>query len=467
MGEAYPLSREKLCPILGFYTVRNLEEGVNVCQDILYFGGLGHTASIASQDPEAIREFSETVNAGRIIVNSPSAQGGIGDIYTRIHPSLTLGCGAGGQNITTDNVSVSNLINIKRVTKRMVNMKWFRVPPQIYFEAGAFDTFFTKEIKEMGVHRAFIVCSGSAIRQGATQKLENYLQQAGILTAVYSDITPDPTVETVVSGAEAMKKFGPDLIVAMGGGSPIDAAKAMWLFYENPDIRFDDLRMRFMDIRKRIVRFPELGRKARLIAIPTTSGTGSEVTSFSVVTDAKTGAKYPLADYAMTPHVAIVDPNLTLSVPPSVTADTGLDVLAHAIESYVSVLASDYTDPLALKAIQLVFEYLPQAFRNGGQPPRPREDAQCLHHRGHGLYQRLSRDQPLPGPHPGGDLPYPPRPGQRPGHDPRHPVQCRPAEEIRDLSEVPLPSSPGAVCGNRGGPEAPLRRRPRRAWRAS
>lgn len=365
VGEAYPLSREKLCPILGFYTVRNLEEGVNICQDILYFGGLGHTASIASQDTKAIRQFSETVNAGRIIVNSPSAQGAIGDIYTRIQPSLTLGCGAGGQNITTDNVTVSNLINIKRVTKRMVNMKWFRIPPQIYFESGSFDAFFTKEIKEMGAHRAFIVCSGSTIRQGATQKLENYLHQAGILTAVYSDITPDPTVETVVSGAAAMRTFKPDLIVAMGGGSPIDAAKAMWLFYEHPNICFDDLRMRFMDIRKRIVSFPQLGQKARLIAVPTTSGTGSEVTSFSVVTDAKTGAKYPLADYAMTPNVAIVDPNLTLSVPPSVTADTGLDVLAHALEAYVSVLASDFTDPLALRAIQLVFEYLPLAFRDG------------------------------------------------------------------------------------------------------
>jgi acetaldehyde dehydrogenase/alcohol dehydrogenase len=365
VGDDYPLSREKLCPVLGFYTVRNLEEGVNVCQDILYFGGLGHTASIASQDPAAIREFSETVNAGRILVNSPSAQGGIGDIYTRLHPSLTLGCGAGGQNSTTDNVTVDNLINIKRVTKRMVNMKWFRIPPRIFFEAGAFDAFFTKEIGEMGAHRAFIVCSGSAIRQGVTEKLENYLRQAGIATAVFSDVEADPTVETVFRGVAAMKKFGPDLIVAVGGGSPIDAAKAMWLFYENPDSRFEDLKMRFMDIRKRIVRIPELGRKARLIAVPTTSGTGSEVTSFTVVTDAKTGAKYPLADYAVTPHVAIVDPNLTLSVPPSVTADTGLDVLAHAIESYVSVLASDYTDPLALKAIQLVFEYLPQAFRNG------------------------------------------------------------------------------------------------------
>jgi acetaldehyde dehydrogenase/alcohol dehydrogenase len=365
VGEAYPLSREKLCPILGFYTVRNLEEGVNLCQDILYFGGLGHTASIASQDPAAIREFSQTVNAGRIIVNSPSAQGAIGDIYTRIHPSLTLGCGAGGQNITTDNVTVDNLINIKRVTKRMTDMKWFRVPPRIYFEAGAFDTFFSKEIRELGAKRAFIVCSGSAVRQGVAQKLEEYLRQAGILTAIYADIAPDPTVEAVLAGAEAMKKFGPDLIVALGGGSPIDAAKAMWLFYEDPTVRFEELKMRFMDIRKRIVRFPELGKKARLIAVPTTSGTGSEVTAFAVVTDGATGAKYPLADYAMTPHVAVVDPNLTLSVPPAVTADTGLDVLAHAVESYVSALASDYTDPLALKAIQLVFEYLPLAYKNG------------------------------------------------------------------------------------------------------
>jgi acetaldehyde dehydrogenase/alcohol dehydrogenase len=366
VGEAYPLSREKLCPILGFYKVRNLVEGVNVCQDILYFGGLGHTASIASEDPAAIRQFSETVNAGRIIVNSPSAQGAIGDIYTRIHPSLTLGCGAGGQNITTDNVSVSHLINIKRVTKRMVNMKWFRVPAQIYFEAGAFDSFFTKEIRQMGCHRAFIVCSGSAIRQGTTRKLETYLQEAGMVTALYADVASDPTVDTVLRGAEAMRRFEPDLIIALGGGSPIDAAKAMWLFYESPGLSFEDLRLRFMDIRKRIVPFPELGKKAKLIAIPTTSGTGAEVTAFAVVTDEKTGTKYPLADGALIPHVAIVDANLTLSVPPAVTADTGLDVLAHALEGYVSALASDYTDPLALKAIQLVFKYLPRAFRNGG-----------------------------------------------------------------------------------------------------
>jgi acetaldehyde dehydrogenase/alcohol dehydrogenase len=213
-----------------------------------------------------------------------------------------------------------------------------------------------------------IVCSGSSLRLGTTAKVETYLRQAGIASAVFSDVRPDPTVDTIQQGVRAMRKFEPDLIVALGGGSPIDAAKAMWLFYESPDVGFDDLKLRFMDIRKRVVPFPVLGKKAKFIAIPTTSGTGSEVTAFSVVTDERTGAKYPLADYALTPDVAIVDPNLTLSTPPSVTADTGMDVLAHALESYVSVMASDYTDPLALWAVQLVFEYLPRAYKDGADP---------------------------------------------------------------------------------------------------
>ena len=365
VGEEYPLSREKLCPILGFYVVRSFEEGVNLCTDLTHFGGLGHTASLFSEDSEAIRRFGETINAGRIIVNSPSTHGGIGGLYNRNHPSLTLGCGAGGKNITADNVTVTHLLNLKKVSRRMVNMKWFRVPSRIYFEPGALDTFFTHEIKGMGATRAFLVCSGSAVRQGTAAKVESYCRQAGIATSVYSDIKSDPTVETIERGTKAMSRFGPDLIIALGGGSPIDAAKAMWLFYEAPDMTFDDLKLRFMDIRKRIVRFPELGRKARMIAIPTTSGTGSEVTAFSVVTDPDTGKKYPLADYELTPDVAIIDPNLTLTVPAKVTADTGLDVLAHALEAYVSVLASDYTDPLALHAIRLVFEHLPSAYRDG------------------------------------------------------------------------------------------------------
>jgi acetaldehyde dehydrogenase/alcohol dehydrogenase len=244
-------------------------------------------------------------------------------------------------------------------------MKWFRVPPKIYFEPGSLDVFFKNEIKDMAVERALIVCSGSAIRQGTTGRLEAYLRDAGIASTVFSDVKSDPTVETIEKGADAMRKFNPDLIIALGGGSPIDAAKAMWIFYENPGISFEELKLRFVDIRKRIVPFPALGRKARLIAIPTTSGTGSEVTAFTVVTDSKTGTKYPLADYAITPNIAIIDPELTMSVPASVTADTGMDVLAHAIEAYVSVVASDYTDPLALRAIQIVFEYLPKAYKDG------------------------------------------------------------------------------------------------------
>ena len=362
VGPKIPLSREKLSPILGFYTVGGLQQGVNLCTDLMHFGGLGHTAVIWSQDDDAIQEFGETINAGRLLVNSPSTHGAIGGIYNRIRPSLTLGCGAGGQNITTDNVGVQNLLNIKRVTKRMVNMRWFRVPSEIYFEPGCLDEFFTSEIKQRGVKRAFIVCSGSAVRLNVTGLIQDYLSQAGIASSVFSGVKSDPTVQVIKEGAAAIERFQPDLIIALGGGSPMDAAKIMWLFYEHPDASFEDLRMRFMDVRKRVTRFPKLGQKAKFIAIPTTSGTGSEVTAFSVVTDEETGAKYPLADYEMTPDVAIIDPNLTLSVPAHVVADTGMDVLAHAIEAYVSVVASDYTDPLALRAIQLVFEYLPRAF---------------------------------------------------------------------------------------------------------
>jgi len=365
VGEKYPLSCEKLCPILGFYEVAGMDEGVKVCTELMYFGGLGHTAAIASQNPEAIRKFGETINAGRIIVNSPSTHGGMGGLYNRIHPSLTLGCGAGGKNITTDNVTVSHLLNIKRVTRRMVDMRWFRVPSQIYFEPGSLDEFFTHELKDLGKRRGIIVCSGSSVKTGTTARLESYMRDAGMTTTVFSDVHSDPTIDTVERGAEVMRKFEPDLVVALGGGSPLDAAKVMWLLYEYPNLNFEDLRLRFLDIRKRVAPFPKLGRKAQLIAIPTTSGTGSEVTSFSVVTDSSSGTKYPIGSYELTPSIAIIDPNLTLTVPPSVTADTGMDVLAHAIESYVSVVASDYTDPLALRAIQLVFEYLPQAYKDG------------------------------------------------------------------------------------------------------
>lgn len=365
VGEEYPLSREKLCPLLGFYTVKSFDEAVNLCTDLTHFGGLGHTASIFSKDSDVIKEFGKTINAGRIVVNSPSSHGGIGDIYNCLHPSLTLGCGAGGRNITTDNVTVTHLLNIKRISKRMLNMKWFRVPSRIYFEPGCLDVFFKHEIKELGVHHAFIVCTGSAIRQGAVSHIQANLQKAGINSTIFADVKSDPTIAMIEAGVNAIKKIKPDLIIAVGGGSPIDAAKAMWLLYEQPDMSFDELKLYFMDIRKRIVKFQQPGKKAKFIAIPTTSGTGSEVTAFTVVTDEKTHKKYPIADYAITPDIAIIDPELVMSVPKDVTADTGLDALSHALECYVSVAASDYTDPLALKAMQLIFKYLPKAYNNG------------------------------------------------------------------------------------------------------
>ena len=365
VGDAYPLSREKLCPVLAYYAVDSFRAGVNLCTELTHFGGLGHTASIFSQDDAAIREFGETINAGRIVVNSPSALGGIGNIYNMLRPSLTLGCGTGGKNITTDNVTVTHLLNIKRISKRMVNMKWFRVPPRIYFEPYSFDVFFQHEVKELGARHAFVVCSGSSVRSGLVERLRGYLSAAGIASTIFSDVLPDPTVETVEEGVRLMKKDQPDLIIALGGGSPMDAAKAMWLLYERPELTYDDVKLRFADVRKRAVKFPDLGKKARLIAIPTTSGTASEVTAFTVVTDTKKQAKYAIADYALTPTIAIVDPNLALSVPPSTTADTGLDAVSHALESYVSIMASDFTDPLALKTFQLVFEYLPRAVADG------------------------------------------------------------------------------------------------------
>ncbi len=365
VGDAYPLSREKLCPVLAYYVVDSFDEGVKLCTTLTHFGGLGHTASIFSSDDAAIRAFGETINAGRIVVNTPSSLGGIGDLYNRLRPSLTLGCGTGGKNITTDNVTVTHLLNIKRISRRMVNMKWFRVPPRIYFEPFSFDTFFQHEVRELGARRAFVVCSGSAVRSGLVERLRRYLQAAGIASTVFSDVRPDPDVETVEQGARLMKKESPDLIIAVGGGSPMDAAKAMWLLYERPEMTFDDLKLRFVDVRKRVVRFPELGQKAKLIAVPTTSGTASEVTAFTVVVDPRANAKYAIADYALTPTIAIVDPNLTVSVPPATTADTGLDAISHALESYLSVMASDFTDPLSLKTFQLVFEYLPRAVANG------------------------------------------------------------------------------------------------------
>ena len=359
VGPDTPLSREKLSPILGAYVAKSTDEAIDICDKLVHFGGMGHSAGIFSHDPEVIQKFSRRVKTSRILENVPTSFGAIGDIYNRMDPSLTLGCGAYGGNSTSENVGVKNLLNIKRQSKRKVNMKWFKVPPKIYFEKGCLE--YLRCIKGT---RAFIVTDPAMVTLGYVHKVEDYLRQAGMETTIFSAIEPDPSTDTVYAGVERMNRFKPDVIVAFGGGSPIDAAKGMWLFYEQPDIKFEDLALRFVDIRKRAMNFPHLGKKAMFVGIPTTSGTGSEVTAFAVITDKRTGIKYPLADYELTPDIAILDPELTYTVPRSVTADTGMDVLSHALEAYVSVMASDYTDALALQAAKIVFKYLPIAYED-------------------------------------------------------------------------------------------------------
>ena len=363
VGMEDPLSKEKLSPVLACFKVKDASEGIKRSIEMTEFGGLGHSAVLHCNDEDVILEFSQKVRTGRLIVNAPSTHGAIGDIYNVNTPSLTLGCGSMGNNSTTENVSAHNLINVKKVAMRKVNMQWFRVPERIYHEFGSLSYL----EKLPNASRIMIVTDRMMVQLGYVDKVMNQLRKRKnpIMIDIFSDVEADPSVETVLSGAEAMRKFKPDTIIALGGGSPMDAAKAMWLFYENPEANFDDLRLKFADIRKRVFKFPKLGRNAQLVAIPTTSGTGSEVTSFTVITDKVNNIKYPLADYELTPDVAIIDPTLVMSVPPSVTADIGVDVLTHAIEAYVSIMATDYTDALALKAIQLVFDYLPRAYRNG------------------------------------------------------------------------------------------------------
>ena len=365
VGPKYPLSREKLSPVLACFKVKSTEEGFKRAEEMINFGGEGHSAVIHSNDQNVIEQFSLRMKAGRIIVNSPSSQGAIGDIYNAHMPSLTLGCGTYGGNSVSTNVGTVHLINIKKMARRRNNMQWFKVPPKIYFEKGSIQYL----EKMHNISRAFIVTDPGMVELGYVDKILFYLRRREgrnyVHSEIFSEVEPDPSIETVRKGVERMRQFNPDVIIALGGGSPMDAAKAMWLFYEHPDVDFKDLKQKFIDIRKRVVRYPKLGNKAQFVAIPTTSGTGSEVTSFTVITDNEEDMKYPLADYELTPDVAIVDPQLVMTVPKHVTADTGMDVLTHAIEAYVSNMANDYTDGLAIKAIQLVFEYLPRAYRNG------------------------------------------------------------------------------------------------------
>lgn len=363
VGEEYPFSKEKLSPILTYYKVNGYEEGVKLCEELIEFGGLGHSAVVHAEDQDVINYFSAAVKVGRIIVNSPSTHGAIGDIYNTNMPSLTLGCGTFGGNSTTDNVSSVNLINLKRVAKRKVNMQWFKIPPKIYFEAGSI-----KYLSDMkGISKAFIVTDKSMVDLGYVDKVIYQLEKREnqVHYEIFSDVEPDPSFDTIDRGVEAMGSFEPDVIIALGGGSAIDAAKGMWLFYEHPDVDKEGLKLKFLDIRKRTYKYPKLGLKASFVAIPTTSGTGSEVTNFAVITDKHNNVKYPFADYELTPDVAIIDPNFVMTLPKVLTADTGMDVLTHAIEAYVSNMASDFTDGLAEKAGELIRQYLITAYEHG------------------------------------------------------------------------------------------------------
>ncbi|PAX58326.1 bifunctional acetaldehyde-CoA/alcohol dehydrogenase [Brunnivagina elsteri] len=373
IGAAEPFAYEKLSPILAMYGAKNFHEAVNKAEKLIAFGGSGHTAVLYTNPAnlDDISYFENTVKTGRVLINTPSSQGAIGDLYNfKLDPSLTLGCGTWGGNTISENVAPHHLLNIKTVSQRRENMLWFRVPPKVYFKSGCLPV----ALQDLaGKKRAFIVTDKPLFDLGIVDRVTQILDEIGIKHDVFHDVEPDPTLSNVNQGLELLKNYQPDVIIAIGGGSPMDAAKVMWLMYEHPDVEFAGFAMRFMDIRKRIYELPSLGEKAMLVAIPTTSGTGSEVTPFAVVTDEKVGVKYPLADYALTPNMAIVDPELVLNMPKKLTAYGGIDALTHALESYVSVMASEFTDGLALQAIDLLFRYLPSAYKNGNNDPEARE----------------------------------------------------------------------------------------------
>ncbi|MDF2544193.1 MAG: hypothetical protein K0S47_3911 [Herbinix sp.] len=371
VGPEYPLSKEKLSPVLAVLKASNVEDGFHLCEKMIELGGMGHSSVVHSTDNNVINGFSKRMKTGRIIVNSPSTHGAIGDLYNTNMPSLTLGCGSYGGNSTTHNVSAVDLVNYKRVAKRRVNMQWFKVPSKIFFEAGS--TAYLAKMPQ--ITKAFIVTDPSMTQLGYVNKVLYQLRKRAdyVHCEIFDSVEPDPSLETIMKGVEVMNNFKPDVIIALGGGSAIDAAKGMWLFYEDPNADFKNMSLKFLDIRKRAYKFPALGKKAKFVAIPTTSGTGSEVTSFAVISDKVENKKYPLADYELTPDVAIIDPEFVMSVPKKSTAWTGMDVLTHAFEAYISILASDYTDALSIHAIEMVFKYLRDSYDQGAANPTARE----------------------------------------------------------------------------------------------
>ena len=379
VGPQECLTREKLSPVLAVLKATSTEDGLKKAKGFVTFNGLGHSAAIHTKDKALAEKFGDIVPAIRVIWNSPSTFGGIGNVYNSFIPSLTLGCGSYGHNSTDDNVSAINLLNIKKLGRRRNNMQWFKVPAKIFFERDSVE--YLHQMKD--VHKVIIVTDRSMVDLGFVDKITDQLKlrRDPVQYQLFCDVEPDPSIQTVREGVELMRTFAPDTIIALGGGSSMDCAKGMWLFYEYPEVDFNDLKQKFMDIRKRAFRYPDLGKKAQLVCIPTTSGTGSEVTPFAVITDKEEHKKYPLADYSLTPTIAIIDPTFTLSLPKKIVADTGMDVLTHATEAYVSTMANDYTDGLCIQAIKMVFQYLERSYNNGPADYEAKEkmhNASCL-----------------------------------------------------------------------------------------
>ena len=376
-------AHEKLSPVLAMYKAKTFDEAIEKAEQLVADGGYGHTASlyVNVNEKEKMDKHAAAMKTCRILVNTPSSQGGIGDLYNfKLKPSLTLGCGSWGGNSVSENVGVQHLLNIKTVAERRENMLWFRSPEKVYFKKGCMPVALS-ELKDVyNKKRAFVVTDSFLYSNGYTKAITDKLDEMGIVYTVFSDVQPDPTLANAESGAAAMRAFQPDTIIALGGGSAMDAAKIMWVMYEHPEVDFQDMAMRFMDIRKRVYTFPKMGEKAYFIAIPTSSGTGSEVTSFAVITDQETGVKYPLADYELMPNMAIVDADNMMSQPKGLTSASGVDVLTHALEAYASVMASDYTDGLALKSMKNVFKYLPTAYNDGANVEArcKMADASCM-----------------------------------------------------------------------------------------
>lgn len=370
-------AHEKLSPVLAMYRAKDIQDAFDKAERLIADGGYGHTSSIyldAVTQQAKLDEFSARMKTCRILVNTPASHGGIGDLYNfKLAPSLTLGCGSWGGNSVSENVGVKHLLNIKTVAERRENMLWFRAPEKIYIKKGCLPVALDELRNVMGKKRAFIVTDSFLYQNGHTKAITDKLDEMGIVHTTFFDVAPDPTLECAVNGAKQMEAFKPDTIIALGGGSAMDAAKIMWVLYEHPEADFMDMAMRFVDIRKRIYTFPKMGEKAYFIAIPTSAGTGSEVTPFAVITDEKTGTKYPLADYELLPNMAIIDTDFHMSAPKGLTAASGIDAVTHALEAYASMMATDYTDSLALKSLKMIFEYLPRAYDNGQNDVQARE----------------------------------------------------------------------------------------------